>query len=55
MFTGIITAVGKISHVQPLEKGLRLTIEAPGLRLGDVALGDSIAHGGVWPPASPLR
>jgi riboflavin synthase len=47
MFTGIITAVGKISHVQPLEKGVRLTIEAPGLKLGDVALGDSIAHGGV--------
>ncbi|MDP1734900.1 MAG: riboflavin synthase [Sulfuritalea sp.] len=47
MFTGIITAVGKISHAQPLEKGLRLTIKAPGLKLGDVALGDSIAHGGV--------
>ena len=47
MFTGIITAVGKISHVQPLEKGVRLTIEAPGLKLTDVALGDSIAHSGV--------
>lgn len=47
MFTGIITAVGKISHVQPLEKGLRLTVKAPGLNLADVALGDSIAHGGV--------
>lgn len=47
MFTGIITAKGKISHVQPLEKGLRLTIEAPGLKLADVALGDSIAHAGV--------
>jgi hypothetical protein len=47
MFTGIITAKGKISHVQPLEKGVRLTIEAPGLKLADVALGDSIAHGGV--------
>ena len=47
MFTGIITAIGKISHAQPLEKGLRLTIKAPGLKLGDVALGDSIAHGGV--------
>jgi riboflavin synthase len=47
MFTGIVTATGKISHVQPLEAGLRLTIEAPGLRLADVALGDSIAHGGV--------
>ncbi|MCX7154852.1 MAG: riboflavin synthase [Rhodocyclales bacterium] len=47
MFTGIITAVGKISRAQPLEKGVRLTIEAPGLKLTDVALGDSIAHGGV--------
>ncbi|TRZ92628.1 MAG: riboflavin synthase [Rhodocyclaceae bacterium] len=47
MFTGIITAVGKISHSQPLEQGVRLTIEAPGLKLADVALGDSIAHGGV--------
>ena len=47
MFTGIIAAVGKISHAQPLEQGLRLTIEAPGLKLADVALGDSIAHGGV--------
>jgi len=47
MFTGIITAVGKIAHVQPLEKGLRLTVEAPGLKLANVALGDSIAHGGV--------
>ena len=47
MFTGIITAIGKISHAQPLEQGLRLTIKAPGLKLGDVALGDSIAHGGV--------
>jgi riboflavin synthase len=47
MFTGIITSVGKISHVQPLEKGVRLTIKAPGLKLADVALGDSIAHSGV--------
>ena len=47
MFTGIITAKGKISHVQPLEIGVRLTIEAPGLKLADVALGDSIAHAGV--------
>ena len=47
MFTGIITAIGKISHAQPLEQVLRLTIKAPGLKLGDVALGDSIAHSGV--------
>lgn len=47
MFTGIVAATGKITHLQPLEKGLRLTVEAPGLDLKDVALGDSIAHGGV--------
>ena len=47
MFTGIITCVGKISRILPLEKGLRLTIEAPSLDLSDVAIGDSIAHGGV--------
>lgn len=47
MFTGIIAAVGKIAHITALEQGLRLTIEAPGLDLADVALGDSIAHDGV--------
>lgn len=47
MFSGIIAAVGSIAHLQALEKGLRLTVEAPGLDLSDVALGDSIAHGGV--------
>ena len=47
MFSGIIASVGRITHLQALEKGLRLTVEAPGLDLSDVALGDSIAHGGV--------
>lgn len=47
MFTGIVVATGKITHIQPLEKGLRLTVAAPGLDLKDVALGDSIAHSGV--------
>jgi riboflavin synthase len=47
MFTGIITAIGKITRIDPLEAGLRLTIEAPGLDLQDVAIGDSIAHSGV--------
>ena len=47
MFSGIVGAVGRITHLQALEKGLRLTVEAPGLDLSDVALGDSIAHGGV--------
>lgn len=47
MFTGIVAATGKITHLQPLETGLRLTVAAPGLNLRDVALGDSIAHSGV--------
>ncbi|MBS3935301.1 MAG: riboflavin synthase [Sulfuritalea sp.] len=47
MFTGIVVAIGKITHLQALEEGLRLTITAPGLGLGDVAIGDSIAHNGV--------
>ncbi|MDD5295794.1 MAG: riboflavin synthase [Rhodocyclaceae bacterium] len=47
MFSGIISAVGRISHIQPAEKGLRLTVAAGGLDLSDVALGDSIACNGV--------
>lgn len=47
MFTGIITAIGKISKIEPLETGLRLTVEAPADYLKDVAIGDSIAHNGV--------
>ena len=47
MFTGIVAATGEITHVAALEDGLRLTIAAPGLGLGNVAIGDSIAHGGV--------
>jgi riboflavin synthase len=47
MFTGIVAATGKITHTENLEKGLRLTVDAPGLDLGDVAVGDSISHSGV--------
>lgn len=51
MFTGIVAAVGTISTVQPLaggsDAGVRLQIEAGGLPLGDVALGDSIAINGA--------
>lgn len=47
MFTGIIAAVGRITHLQPQGKGVRLTVEAPALDLSDVAIGDSIAHSGV--------
>ena len=47
MFSGIVQAVGVIEKIEPLEKGVRLTIEALALDLGDVAIGDSIAVNGV--------
>jgi riboflavin synthase len=47
MFTGIVSAVGKIVAVQALSEGLRLRLEAGSLSLSDVALGDSIALNGA--------
>jgi len=51
MFTGIVAAIGKIESVTPLEggsfAGVRLDINAGGLPLADVALGDSIAINGA--------
>lgn len=47
MFTGIIQAVGKIAAIEPLEQGVRLTIDAGILDMSDVAVGDSIAANGV--------
>ncbi len=47
MFSGIVTAVGRIGSSKPLGDGVRLRIEAPGFGLDDVAIGDSIAIQGV--------
>lgn len=47
MFTGIIQAVGKIAVIEPLQQGVRLTINAADLDMSDVAVGDSIAANGV--------
>lgn len=47
MFTGIVAATGKITHVDGLQKGVRLSVEAGTLDLADVAIGDSISHNGV--------
>ena len=47
MFTGIISAVGRISEVRPGAGGVRLAIDAARLSLDDVAIGDSIAVSGV--------
>lgn len=47
MFTGIISAVGRIAEVTPATGGRHLRIDAARLSLEDVALGDSIAVSGV--------
>ena len=47
MFSGIVAAVGRITRIDPLEQGVRLTVDTAGLGLDDVALGGSIAHNGV--------
>jgi riboflavin synthase len=47
MFTGIIQAIGSIETVDKLGDGYRLKIEAGGLDMSDVQLGDSIALQGA--------
>lgn len=49
MFTGIVAAVGAITHLESLGVGAgwRARVDAPTLGLGDVALGDSIAVQGA--------
>ncbi|MDQ5917294.1 MAG: riboflavin synthase [Pseudomonadota bacterium] len=50
MFSGIVAAVGRITHLSTRaddNSTVRLTIEAGSLGLDDVALGDSIACNGV--------
>jgi len=47
MFSGIVSAVGRIGAARPLGDGLRLRIDAPGFGLDDVAIGDSISIQGV--------
>ena len=47
MFSGIIAAIGRIEHIEPLTDGVRLTVDTGSLDLSDVNIGDSIAHNGV--------
>src|SRR5262245_50449863 len=47
MFTGIVAAVGRITDVEALAKGVRLSVDAGSLDLSDVGIGDSIAHNGA--------
>jgi len=54
MFTGIITAVGKIQSTQTRGDGLHLTIAVPEGYLDDVNLGDSIAIQGACMTATEI-
>ena len=51
MFTGIVAAVGRIDSIVPQSQdpaaGVRLNVDAGGLDLADVALGDSISIQGA--------
>ena len=47
MFTGIVTAVGRIESARPGAEGVRLRVEAQALGMDDVLVGDSIAVQGV--------
>jgi riboflavin synthase len=47
MFSGIVAATGRIERVDPLQDGVRLTVDVGDLGLDDVRLGDSIANSGV--------
>ena len=47
MFTGIISAIGKIAELEHRQGDVRISIHAPELGFADVRLGDSIACNGV--------
>jgi riboflavin synthase len=58
MFTGIVSGLGRIVHVEPLGPeaghGRRLTIATPAGYLDDVGLGDSIALNGACMTATTI-
>jgi riboflavin synthase len=47
MFTGIVTAVGRIVSVAATAGGVHIRVDAPGLALADGQVGESIAVNGV--------
>ncbi len=47
MFSGIVAAVGRVSRADQAAGGVRLRVDAGGLDLDDVAIGDSIAVNGA--------
>ena len=54
MFTGIISAIGKIAELEHRQGDVRISIHAPELGFDDVQLGDSIACNGVFLTAVEL-
>lgn len=54
MFSGIIQAIGTIEKVEPLQAGVRLTIEAGSLGLAKSKVGDSIAVNGACMTATTI-
>ena len=54
MFSGIIQAVGTIEKAEPLQAGVRLTIEAGALGLANSRIGDSIAVNGACMTATTI-
>lgn len=47
MFSGIVAAVGRIVACDPLQDGVRLSVDVGAWDIADVAIGDSVAHNGV--------
>ena len=47
MFTGMVQAIGRIADLKPAGQTAAVTIDAGGLDLADVAIGDSMACNGV--------
>lgn len=47
MFSGIVAACGRIERIEPLQDGVRLSVDTAELDLADVQVGDSIANSGV--------
>jgi riboflavin synthase len=47
MFTGLVQSMGSIVSIESRGGDSRIVIKAPGLRLGEISLGDSIAVNGA--------
>jgi riboflavin synthase len=47
MFTGIVEALGRIEAVEPLQDGVRITVNVGDWPIEDLAIGDSVAHNGA--------